>query len=93
MIRLSQPGDHSLTIAPDVTTGLHVLGREPARPIWAAAGAGALARVALAEDIRHVEMAVPKDCPEPHMRALIAMTHRLLDDGRAVRWFEVVPPR
>jgi hypothetical protein len=91
VIRLAVPDGGALTVATDVETGLLLVSDRPSPPVWACAVPEALRRLVLPPQIRQVNLALGQNGVRPVLRlAAIALTERLLDESRTVRWFQ--PP-
>ena len=89
MIRLAALDNGTLTLASDVETALLLRGADSTSPVWAAVGASNLRRLGLPPRIRQVNLGLGQS--QVDRRAAVALTQRLLKEGRDVRWFE--PPR
>ncbi|MFQ5955060.1 MAG: toprim domain-containing protein, partial [Kiloniellales bacterium] len=90
VIRLAGLQDGTLTVANDVETALLLLSASPTRPVWAAIGGTGLRRLTPPPRIRRVELGLRQD--QVDRRAAAALTQRLLQEGRDVRWFEPPTP-
>lgn len=89
VIRLAALDNGTLTLASDLETALLLRGADAGIPVWVAVGASNLRRLGLPPQIKQVNLGLGRSPAD--RRAAVALTQRLLKEGRDVRWFE--PPR
>ncbi len=89
VIRLAALDNGTLTLASDVETALLLRGADAGSPVWAAVGPSNLRRLGVPPRIRQVNLGLGRSPAD--RRAAVALTQRLLKEGRDVRWFE--PPQ
>ena len=91
VIRLAPLDNGTLTLASDVETALLLRGADAGNPVWAAVGASNLRRLGLPPRIKQVNLGLGRSPAD--RRAAVALTQRLLKEGRDVRWFEPPQPK